>query len=239
MSEHHPDRTVDCREYRRRLLIDPRDPDPALARHRAGCADCARATREALAFEATLEQTLKITPPERLETRTHARTEQRVPRRLTLAAAWLLSLGIAGWLGFGAREHWSPEPDLAQVVIEHIRHEPAHLHAVDHVRVDRVVGLFEDLGGELMTDLGPVRFAGLCVIRHGEGAHLVVKGHRGPVTLLFMPGERLETAQKIHAEGLEGWVVPTEYGSLAVVGEPGELLDNLLEKARRGLHWRT
>jgi hypothetical protein len=239
MSQREPTSEVDCREHRHRLLIDPRDGDPALARHRSVCPQCAQTYREAQSFEAALRQAIEVAAPRQLVRHIQSMPTRLATRRVAVAAAWLLLAGAAGWLGYGVLEHRGPAPQLAEVVVEHIRNEEVHVHARERVRVDRLVALFEQLGGELMADPGPVRFAGLCVIRGNEGAHLVLKGRRGPVTLLFMPGERLTAAQEIRSEGLHGWILPTEYGSLAVVGEPGEALEALLEQVRRSLQWRT
>jgi len=239
MSEHDPSHQIDCLAHRRRLLIDPRDDDPALARHRARCASCADAAREALAFEATLAHALEVPPPPDMQGRIAAARRAQVGRRLALAAAWVLSVGIAAWLGYGVGDRRAAEPDLAQVVIRHIRAEAVALQADDGIPADRLGALFARLGGDLMGDLGRVRFAGLCLIRRGEGIHLVVKGRQGPVTLLFMPGEHLEAALEIRDSGLQGWLVPTEYGSLAVVGKTGEVVERLIDRALDRVHWRA
>jgi len=239
MSEHDPSHEIDCLAHRRRLLIDPHDADPALARHRAGCASCANAVREALAFETALVHTLEVPPPPDMTGRITAARRAQASRRLALVAAWMLSVCIAAWLGYGVGDRRAAEPDLAQVVIRHIRAEAVALRADDGIPADRLEALFGRLGGDLMGDLGRVRFAGLCLIRRGEGIHLVVKGRQGPVTLLFMPGEHLEAALEIRDAGLEGWLVPTEYGSLAVVGQTGEEVEGLIDRALDGVHWQV
>jgi len=239
MSEHDPSDEIDCPAHERRLLIDPHDDDPALASHRAGCALCADAAREALAFEATLAHTLEVPPPPDIPDRITSARRAQASRSLALVAAWVLSVGIAAWLGYGVGDREAAEPDLAQLVIQHIRAEAVTLQAEDRVPADWLAALFGKLGGDLTGDLGGVRFAGLCLIRRGEAIHLVVKGRQGPITLLFMPREHLEAAREIRGAGLQGWLVPTGYGSLAVMGKTGEAIEGLIDRALDEVRWRA
>jgi hypothetical protein len=66
-----------------------------------------------------------------------------------------------------------------------------------------------------------VRYAGVCDIRRRPGAHLVLAGERGPVTVLLMPDERVSqrTAARRRPEGV---ILPVDGGSLAIVGSRGE-----------------
>ncbi len=158
---------------------------------------------------------------------------------MAAGAGLLLSLGVAGWLGYGLRGWNEPAPTLADVVREHIEREAPHLREHGHLSDAQVAAVLRQVGGDLMASLGQVDFAGLCPMRRALGAHLVIAGSRGPVTVLFMPGEHLQTAQQIRSDHLRGRVVPTRYGSLAVVGVPGERLDSLIERVEGSVSWRS
>jgi len=72
-----------------------------------------------------------------------------------------------------------------------------------------------------------VRYAGICDIRRRPGAHLVLAGERGPVTVLLMPDERVSQRAPLRTGDLEGVVLPVDGGSMAIVGSRGEPLNAL------------
>ncbi|MGD2082405.1 MAG: DUF3379 family protein [Chromatiales bacterium] len=235
MSAEHPVPPIDCREVRRRLLIDPRDPDPGLRRHREGCPACDRAANDALAFEARLRRALSVDPPPGLAGRVRRALGRRAAVRVGAAAAVVLGLGLAAWIGAGL----TARPDLAGVVAGHIEAEAEHLSARQAVGAPQLAALVGELGGELTRGIGEVRFAGLCVIRDHYGIHLVVKGRHGPVTVLIMPGEDPGRDRSVSTGRLRGLILPTAYGSLAVVGEPQEPLHAWADEVRGALVWRS
>ncbi len=239
MPENHDKPDVDCAELSRRLLIDPFDPDAALLRHRTRCARCDRAARKALAFEMALRQALAVDPPPGLGTRIGAARRRHATRRLAAAAGLAVSLGLAGWLGYGLRGWLEPAPTLAQLVREHIEREAPHLGERGNLTDAQVAAVLHQVGGELVVSLGRVDFAGLCPMRRALSAHLVIEGARGPVTLLFMPGEHLDGPQPVRSEALQGLVVPTAYGSLAVVGGRGEPVERLIKRIGDSVTWSS
>lgn len=92
---------MNCRDFRRRLLVDPAREDADVARHAARCPACAAVRARARAFEETLRAILAE------EVEAHpmppaGRSER--PRRLrmiasALAATLLLAFGLIAWLG--------------------------------------------------------------------------------------------------------------------------------------------
>ncbi|MEA3274619.1 MAG: DUF3379 family protein [Pseudomonadota bacterium] len=73
-------------------------------------------------------------------------------------------------------------------------------------------------------------YAARCNIRRQEGVHLVLPGDKGAVTLLFMPNEHLPDSRSVSSAHLDGVIVPTSYGSLAVVGEKSESVSPILKR---------
>ena len=74
-------------------------------------------------------------------------------------------------------------------------------------------------------------------MRTRHGAHLVFSETAGPVPVLIMPGERTAAAERIDSRGFTGVVVPTEYGSLAVIGEAPESVEPVLLRVQEVLVW--
>ena len=67
--------------------------------------------------------------------------------------------------------------------------------------------------------------------------HMVVPGQQGPITVLIMPGEYLMQAQQVRSPRFFGVIVPTVYGSMAVVGEKLEPVEEVVEKMQRAIIW--
>jgi hypothetical protein len=145
-----------------------------------------------------------------------------------MVALWLALRG-----GFDA--NWDSDP--AAIVIGHIKAEEAHLQVEGTVPWERVQRIFGALGADADPRLGPVRYAGRCVIGERHGIHLVVPGERGEVTALFMPENGLAEQREVVGSGLEGTLLPAGSGSLAVVGEPGELLDPIVRRLLVAVRW--
>jgi hypothetical protein len=59
----------------------------------------------------------------------------------------------------------------------------------------------------------------------------------GPVTVFFMPGEMADTTMPVASARFNGQIVPTRWGSIAVVGEAGEAVDGLGERLAAAVRW--
>jgi hypothetical protein len=82
-----------------------------------------------------------------------------------------------------------------------------------------------------------VNFAAECLMRNRTGVHLVMPGQMGPITVFFMPGEMAESIMPVSSTRFSGKILPTAWGSIAVVGENGEPLDGLGERLAAAVHW--
>ncbi len=237
---------MNCLEFRRKLHEDPRCAAPDFTAHLRACASCRREHQRVLCFDEQLREALEVEPPADLAQRILAaqRAEAAPARRqrpwrmpAALAATLVLGVGVALFIS----GIWTPRPDdgLETTVLHHIRDELPHLHEVRDVTPERLAALLEDLGGALREPLHGVNFAGKCQMRKYPGAHLVLAGERGPVTVLIMPGERIAAARRFHSERFVGELVPTRYGSFAVVGEKGEDTDAIAGQIARDIVWRS
>jgi hypothetical protein len=126
---------------------------------------------------------------------------------------------------------------LAQSVINHIEDESTHLRAAQPVSEGRLNWVFERFGAQLTGNLGTVNFAAECVMRKRNGVHLVMPGKMGPITVFFMPGEMIDTEMPVKSTRFDGRIVPTRWGSIAVVGDSGESLDGLGERLAAAVDW--
>ncbi len=214
---------MNCLEYRRQLTIDPRSKAANLLAHVHECDACATFSKRLLRMEAKLEQTLDVKPPEGLSSRillrqTTAASGVKFQNRY-LAMAASLTLAVSLTLGWYMS---STLPSLDQVVLHHINDESKHLSEDHQVDMQKLAGVLGAIGGKAQEPFGKVRYASNCPIRKQEGAHVIVEGKQGPVTVLVMPGEHIKSRKAISDKRFRGFIVPVEHGSIAIVGEKDE-----------------
>ena len=225
---------MNCLEYRRLMTIEPSSRDPELLGHAGKCAACAAFGERLQHFERDLEKTLAVDAPEGLESRILLRQSVKATRArrawnqriYAVAATMLLTVGVvSGWMLTKYTQR--VQAPLDQLVLNHIHDEEGHLndrHDVQLAELNQVVNRF-GVRADALPAL--VNFAHPCPMRKDQGAHLVLAGKQGPVTVLIIPGEQLSERMAIRDERFEGYVLPTRYGALAIVGEHGEQLDEI------------
>ncbi len=224
---------MECIEFRRRTLEAPADNAAALAGHRLACRSCADWAARQRRFDSRIAKALAVPVPDGLAERVRMRASWSARRRRHWpAVAAALVVAVAG---FAALQSWRTEP-LGEAVVEHLYHEPELLLASDGaVAADRLETVLARVGAALDGDIGAVTHAGLCPIRGRLAAHLVVAGEHGPIAVLVMPGQGVDTVTRVGDGSLHGSILPAGSGSVAVIGFRGESLDALVERVRRSL----
>ncbi|MCB1785962.1 MAG: DUF3379 family protein [Chromatiaceae bacterium] len=234
---------MNCLDFRRQLMADPTTHDSVLLDHEDNCAGCASFAREVRAQEAALRSVLlEPTPPAGLDDR--IRLAARLERRNAANSRWWYAAAASVLLLIGASmaSLWTTavqrsDESLAQAVLNHIDDEASHLRTAHAVSRERVKWVFQRFGAELAGDIGQVNFAAECLMRHRNGVHLVLPGQMGPVTVFFMPGEMTDDIIQVESTRFVGQVLPTHWGSIAVVGELGEPLDGLGQRLASAVRW--
>lgn len=224
---------MNCLELRQRVLGNPHDATPGINEHVQGCASCAGFVSEQRAFEQKLISAAQVDVPMHLRDRIVLRQtvhRARNFRQFAYAAGLALVVGsLVGVLTWPARE------SIAQTVIGHIVAEPDHLYAQSQVDPRTATDVLHRVGLTLRGNLGEIRFAENCPIGRQRGAHLVVAGARGPVTILVLPDTAVTERQAMTSGGFEGVIIPAGRGSLAIVGLPGEALASFEQQLRRAV----
>lgn len=238
---------MNCIEFRRLYTAAPQHAPPAALAHREQCAACAAYAQRLQAFEPTLKNAVETAPPDGLAARIllrqamHESRQRRQRRWYAVAAGLVLVVGltVSIWLPS------TPTLSLEQTVLHHIHNELHHLHDRKAVPSTQLSALLATIGTRLTAPaadpqpLGTVHYAGLCDMRRGRGAHLVVQGERGPVTLLVMPGEAIVDRKYVSDRRFNGIIVPVPGGSLAIVGEPEETLETIERRVRAVLRFTS
>jgi len=198
-----------------------------------------RRRREAIAaddarFDALLESALRIDVPGARGARPPGR---RWPAAVAIAATLVLAAGA--WLGLRTEAPVYSVSPLAPDIIAHIHHEPKALvvtaRTLPQAELD---GVLRRGRASLAGPVGQVSYAKLCPFRGQMVAHFVVQGEQGPVTVMLLPDEHLTEATPIDQSGFKGTIVPIEGGgSIAIVGQPEEELEDIRDRLLRAVRW--
>jgi len=234
---------MNCLDFRRQLLADPFSKDPEMLEHEAECDSCAPFARDVRAQEVRLRSALRaISPPEGMVERIQlaARFDQGSSSRRRwwygAAASVLMAIAVS-MVSLFSTSIDRGNVALAQSVINHIEDEAHHLREARPVSDARLHRVFERFGAALTGDIGQVTFAAECLMRDRTGVHLVLPGAMGPITVFFMPGEATESSLPVRSARFQGSIVPTSWGSIAVVGEAGESLEGFGERLAAAVAW--
>lgn len=231
---------MDCLEFRRRLLVDPRAADTQAQAHRAGCAACAEAAESALRFEARLERALAVAPPAGMVDRIlaaprtdHARARRRGSRRtawiaLAVAASFVLAFGLL---------RWNAGRSVPDVVVAHVTaadEQEAWLRrgAVAPAAVDAA---FADRGITLAAaPPRDVAYVATCTVGFWKSVHMVMPGNGQPVAAVFLPA-RHDRAADFRRDGMQGRVFPTGKGTMVLVAHGSERFDAIEREWRAAI----
>lgn len=215
---------MDCETFRERLCIDPAELDTALGAHEAQCAACRAFAARIRRTEQLLQRALRFEPS--AAGGSGARVSAATRRRLAWAAIAVAAIGgVSLWFAATAGRP-TPTEHLAAAVLEHWGHEP-NAWVVTDVDVDPLV-LERVLAGNATIDLaslGRVSYAHTCRVAGKWMPHLVLQTEAGPVMLLLIPEQRVESPVPLRLpdDRLGGMLRGLGRGSIAVLGDDAQL----------------
>jgi len=216
---------MDCTDYRRSMLADPRDPEPRLREHRESCHDCNLFTERLLSFESRLGRALRLALPPQADTATQADpatdADAAAPRSaafrkgwLAMAASVLLAFVVAGTIWVAA-----PGRSLAADVVTHMAGEPDAWQRTEvPVPTSSLQEVLDESHLRLDPGAGVVSYASSCTFRGHHVPHLVIQTESGPATVMVLVRERVSKPVQFDEQGYRGVIVPVAgHGSLAVL----------------------
>lgn len=228
---------IDHDTYRRRLLSNPLDADPALDAHRRACAPCAAYSAKLAQFEAQLQRALAI------EVGTRAPAHRAAPR-----AGWLaLAASLVGAALLSGTYLLLPGRSLAAAVVAHMAGEPGAWASAAPVPEPQLQAVLRDAHVAQLRG-SAVSYANSCQFRGHQVPHLVVQSAQGPVTVMILTHEHVRRATEFSEQGYHGMIVPLPgHGDLAVLMQAGGAhptigraqLDATAAQVRAAIVWAT
>jgi hypothetical protein len=246
--------TMDCKKYRQAIAADPSGSFASVTAHAAGCVPCRSFADGIRSLDTLIAEALAIdVPPLRMPALPPigsnalsrvAELDARRRRKATLPKWVGLAAGLAAAWFLGTR-FLAPDvatPSLARQVIAHMDHEQESRQvtsvAVSDQALEKVISSDVSTIG---TGGGLVTYARSCVINGKAVPHLVIQGEDGPVTLILMSEEIVDAAIPLSGENVHGVIVPVGSGSVAIIGEQTEQLNEIDTIKRRlveSVKWR-
>jgi hypothetical protein len=206
---------MNCLEFRRAALADPRRLAADAARHAEQCTACKEFLAHSLEFEAQLTAALRVPVPQGLDARLLERAAAaRRPRWLALAASLLAAIAIALALG------WPRSDAVALAGIDFVVFDEAQSIA-DAKPTDMQVlaAVARNMGVSLPEQLGALNYVCIYPFAAGAAHHVLVKSPLGKVTLLLIPERTVSARTAAAAHGLQAAVLPAAAGSIVIIGE--------------------
>lgn len=233
---------MNCLEFRRAKLADPRRlADPA-RQHVSACPACQSFARRIDEGELGLEKALQVAVPDGLADRVLLRVlrNRRTARwstlqLLALAATVLACVGV-GMLWFQG----APGQEHARMAIEHVMHEPESFTTTKNADAKFFRQVMQEFGGEVKEPLGQVRYIKLCPVPEGTGWHIVFETEGGLTTLLLIPNQRPRRASE--AATIGGWnalALPGGRGFYAIITDSPERTMAFSERLSQSVRWKA
>jgi len=236
---------MNCEDYRQAIAAEP-SYDGGEA-HLAACSGCRAFRDEMRTLDGRIRRALAIGVPElRMPDLPDVDSENVVPLagrpRFTMptwmaVAAMLVLAAFVGLRMVGSNVSY---PSLADEIVAHPDHEPYALRVTDEpVDAGRLAKVVPANLAAMNHDTGLITYAQTCVINGKRIPHLVIQGQRGPVTILLLPDEAVESAVQIEGESINGIILPVGNGSVAIIGEQDEELGSIQQNVLNSVTWST
>ena len=232
---------MDDLEFRRRCITDPFDQHKDFLLTKQRDPEHTRFAQQRAHFDRSLQVAMeRIEVPEGLAARIQLRhsLRQRKLRHRIWVRGVAVAASIVAAIGLVLVITATPT-ELQKVVLAHVYNELDHLNDRMDVQMTDLAAVLGKIGHGLRGDLGQVHYAKTCLMRKRDGVHLIVQGKMGPVTVLLMPGEHITRRATLTDERFTGVLTPTPDGSMAILGEQGEILRAIEHKVRSSVRWAS
>jgi len=207
---------MNCLDFRRLVLVDPRHLDEQAKAHAEQCIACRDVLERQRESDDRLFGALQVPAPDGLAERILVARGVEPGRRRWLwamAASVLVTGGlVASWRVFLARD------PLGLEAIQHVAEEPQSFSTVQAVDGGLLNAELAEQGLKAVVALGQVTYARFCPFDGRTARHLVVRTAEGPVTLFLFPEDQRKRRRAVtETGGMTAVTMPAARGSIAIV----------------------
>ena len=235
---------MDDLEFRKHAIINPESQEPDfLEKKNQSVANC-RFVSEQLEFNHQLTNALHIQTPENLADRIILSQQlSQHKQQLQRKRQWLISGLVASIaaLIFFVQVFFLQSSDhqhlLQQQIISHIYHDTHALDVTMEIPKNHIDTMLASYGGKLNGPIGHVSFLGHCIIGDQTGIHLVLNTISGKVTVFILPTQAIDKLHPLQDKMLRGVLYPTDKGSIAILSEHADSIDQTRQTIDQNLNW--
>ena len=207
---------MNCLDFRRLVLVNPRQLDEAARQHAAECIACRDVLERQRESDDRLFAALQVPPPDGLAERILVARGLR-PDRSRWAWAIAATLVVAVGAGLAGRIYFQKDP-LGMEAIDHVAHEPQSFTTVHAVDGGYLASALAGQGLKAVVALGQVTYTRLCPMAGRTAHHIVIRTAEGPITLFLMPDDPVQRKRRMAEDGgMTAVVMPAARGSLTIV----------------------
>jgi hypothetical protein len=207
---------MNCLEFRRLVLVDPRAISDEARAHAAECVACRETLEKQRESDDRLFAAMQVPVPDGLADRILVARDHRPGRRQfawAIAATLFLTTGVA----LIGRRYFAPDP-LGAEAIDHVAHEPQSFTTVQAIGNDFLPSVLAESGLKAALALGQVTYSRLCPMDGRTARHLVIRTAGGPVTLFLMPDDPARRRRSVtETGGMAAITQSAARGSMAIV----------------------
>ena len=236
---------MNCEDYREAIAADPSGSFAGGDAHAAGCDACSKYTEEMRALDEAIARALAIDVPEfrlpelpniesaggKRPAATAIPQGRRTRSRFVSPPLWAglaAAVAVIAVLFTGFPDTSTDQRQLVAEIIAHMDHEQASRQVTSvavpdqtlHAVVDRKVAAMD-------RDVGLITYAMSCVINGRSVPHLVIQSDTGPVTLILLAEETINSSIPLEGENVHGVLLPVGSGSIAVIGQRDDQRDEI------------
>jgi len=236
---------MNCNEYKEAISAEPGYAGGG--EHLDVCADCRAYRAEMRAFDRQIGAALSIVVPELsvpelpdIDVENVVSLESRRKLSNPVWFAMAASVALAAFIGFRLSDVGTTYGTLEDQVMAHLDHEPAAMRVTSApVRDERLARVTSASVATMDRDIGLITYAQSCSINGRDVPHLVIQGEHGPITILLMPYEMIDTVRNLSGNSIQGVILPVGDGSIAIIGEKEESLEVVKQKMLDSVTWST
>lgn len=204
---------MNCIDFRRLILANPRQPGDAERAHAEECPPCRQYLERQRELDAELFSAMQVLPPDGL-------ADRILVARGTHTRRWVMPMAAALVMAVGVAIVWpriAGDP-LGREAIAHVAHEPQAFTASHAVPGDFLIAVMAEQGVSVVKAIGQVSYATVCPMGDRVARHLVVRTAAGPVTLfLFAEDAAARRRTVTERDGMAAITMPAAKGSITVV----------------------
>jgi uncharacterized protein DUF3379 len=211
---------MNCLDFRRLVLVDPRTLGEEARAHAAECVACRDVLERQRESDDRLFAAMQVPVPDGLADRIlvgTVRPERVEGRRKDWRWAIAATLVLAAGLGIVGRGYFAKDP-LGLEAIGHVAGEPQSFTTVEAVDSSFLSAALADQGLKAVVALGQVTYSRICPMNGRTARHIVVRTAEGPVTLFLMIDDPDKRRRHMTEEaGMAAVTMPAARGTLAIV----------------------